>query len=75
MTGLPQAPAAITSMQRVLVNCHRKRSMKRKIVPALAALLLTRAVLGGQLNVCDLFKDLKSSDGQQVIVSGELIIS
>jgi len=49
--------------------------MKRKIVPALAALLLTRAVLGGQLNVCDLFKDLKSSDGQQVIVSGELIIS
>lgn len=49
--------------------------MNHRLASLGAIALLMTACLRGQVSVCDLFKDLKASDGRQLIVTGDLLIS
>jgi hypothetical protein len=49
--------------------------MIQKIMLSVIAAIYMPIALQGQESVCSLFKDLKSADGRQLIVNGELLLS
>ncbi len=49
--------------------------LKPRVIPLFVAATFVTGALRGQESVCDLFRDLKTAEGRQLIVAGDLIIS